>query len=283
MIDMEQPMTTDVKESQWMDGRTGYHSPSTAALPDRYPYGYRTVAQVQPGGSTDYEYIPLTQADFLDPQVGDHFVQSDQHIKLMFSLMGRFIQYYRHDPTVGVFGDLKMLWGMPGEKEPAPDVAIVPNLKNHEAYRSSFNVVAEETRPCLVIEIMSPQYPGDDTVKVGIYERAGIEEYLIINPHFEKEDGEIDLTGYRLQNGRYRKIAPDAKGRIFSATTNIWFELDAAKRTLTLVDGRTGKRLLTHDEEHDERLAAEERAAAERQRAEAAEAELARLRKLYGV
>ncbi|MCE7983748.1 MAG: Uma2 family endonuclease [Caldilinea sp. CFX5] len=282
---MEMPMTTALEQVTQPSRLNGHYpngatNSAEALLVDRFPYGWRTIAQVQPDGSIDYMDIPLTQADFFDPQVGDHLVQSDAHLKLVLSLVGRFEQHYLHDPTVGVFGDLKMLWGIPGEKEPAPDVAIVFNLKDKEKPRSSFDVVKEGTLPALVVEIVSPQYPGDDTTKVDIYTRVGIPEYIIIDPHFEKRDGEIELTGYRLLNGRRHKIRPDARGRLLSETTQIWFELDAKKRKLHLVDAITGQRLLTHAEERQRAEAERQRAERAEQRAAAAEAEVARLRSL---
>lgn len=295
-------MTTALEQIKQSNRLNGHYTNSVEEpLVDRFPYGWRTIAQVQPNGSTDYIDIPLTQADFFDPQVGDHLVQSDAHLKLLLSLVGRFEQHYLHNPTVGVFGDLKMLWGIPGEKEPAPDVAIVFNLKDKEKRRSSFDVVQEGTLPSLVLEIVSPQYPGDDTTKVDIYTRVGIPEYIIIDPHFEKRNGEIELSGYRLVNGRGQKMRPDARGRLLSETTQIWFELDAKKRNLHLVDAVTGQRLLTHAEERQRAEAEHQRAETERQRAEverqraeverqraeqadqraaAAEAEVARLRSL---
>lgn len=281
-------MTTALEQIRQSTLLNGHHTNGLQAPPvDRFPYGWRTIAEAQPDGSTTYIDIPLTQADFLDPQVGDHLVQSDAHLKLMLSLVGRFEQHYWHDPTIGVFGDLKMLWGIPGEKEPAPDVAVVFNLKDKEKPRSSFDVVSEGTLPSLVVEIVSPQYPGDDTTKVDIYTRVGIPEYIIIDPHFEKRNGEMELTGYRVINGRRHKMRPDARGRLLSETTQIWFELDAKKHKLHLVDAITGQRLLTHAEERQRAEAEYQRAEAERQRAEradqraaAAEAEVARLRSL---
>lgn len=295
-------MTTAFEQIRQSTHFNGHHTNGVAEpYVDRFPYGYRTMAEVQPDGTTKYIYIPLTQADFLDPQVGDHLVQSNKHLQFVVSLFNRFSAHYRHDPTTGVFSDLKMLWGISGEKEPAPDLAIVPNLIDKEKPRPSFDMQEEGTRPCLVVEVVSPHYPGDDTIKVDIYERVGIEEYIIVDAQFDEEDGEIELTGYRLVNGRYRLMKPDPQGRILSRTTNVWFELDQKKRNLLLVDATTGKRLLKHEEANDaldetlealtaansalskERQRAEaerQRAEAERQRAEAAEAEVARLRSL---
>ena len=285
---MEMPVTTLFEQTKPATLLNGYHANGAQdPLVERFPYGWRTIAEVQPDGSTNYIDIPLTQADFLDPQVGDHLVQSNKHLQFVVSLFNRFSAYYRHDPTIGVFSDLKMLWGIPKEKEPAPDLAVVPNITDKEKHRPSFDMQEEGARPCLVVEVVSPHYPGDDTIKVDIYERVGIEEYIIIDAQFDEDEGEIELTGYRLVNGRYRLIKPDSHGRILSRTTNIWFELDQKKRNLFLVDASTGKRLLKHEEASD---ALEETAAAlaatnralieERQRAEAAEAEIARLRSL---
>ena len=65
-----------------------------------------------------------------------------------------------------------MLWGILSLAEPAHDLAIVPNLRSKYAYHPSFDVAKEQTRPCLIVEVVSPNYPGDDTAKVDIYARA---------------------------------------------------------------------------------------------------------------
>jgi len=265
-------------------------------VPDNDPfrYGWRTVAETMPDGRIGCRYIPLTQADFLDPQLGDHMVQSDPHLILVVSLYNRLKKQYHTDRTTGVFSDLKMLWGRPGIKEPAPDLAIVPQLKTKKARRKSFDVRKEGTRPCLVVEVVSPDYPGDDTVKVKIYEQVGIAEYIIIDPHFEDENKPMALTGYRLVDGFYQVIQPDAQGRLLSETTGVWFGLDESQRVLVLVDAATGTRLLDDEEEYEARLEAEaraqdetqranaeaQRANAEAQRAAEAEAEIARLKAL---
>lgn len=237
-----------------------------AASDSPFPFGWRTIVETLPNGEITYYNIPLTQADFLNPQLGDHVTQSDSHIKFVISLVNRFVNYYLNDQTVGVFSDLKMLWGIPDEKEPAPDLAIVPNLQDKQKHRSSFDVTQEGTRPCLVVEVMSPQYPGDDTDKVAIYQRVGIAEYIIVKPYFEREMKPMELLGYRLEQGRYCKIQPDTHGRLLSHTTGVWFGLDGKKRFLILTDATTGERLLTSEEEHAARLDAE--------------AEVARLRSL---
>lgn len=151
--------------------------------PDSFPYGWRYVTEILPSGQETYYEVPLTTADLLDPQLGDQVVQNSKHQRVNNELFDMLDKHYEDDPTTEIFNDLKMIWGIDGLKEPAPDIAVVPNIKHKGASRSSFDVVKEGTRPSLVVEIMSEGYPGDDTEKVKIYERAGVTEYIIINPH----------------------------------------------------------------------------------------------------
>lgn len=227
---------------------------------DPFPYGSRFVKEVLSDGKVTYRQVPLTQADFLDPQEGDKLVQNSTHSYLSMVLFGILDNHYRTNPRVGVFSDLKMYWGIPGLKEPAPDIIVVPNLKRDKrAHRGSFSVKKEKAHPCLVIEIVSPTYPGDDTDKVEIYQKAGIAEYFIFDP---KGGGRKDweIQAYRLVEGTYQKIEPDAEGRYLSQSTGIYFTLNEDKSWLLCFDSVTGKRLLTFREEQAARIEAEARA-----------------------
>jgi len=232
-----------------------------------FPYGWRIEEAIGPDGKVVINYLPIPQERFLDPQEGDHFMQSNKHYLLVESIFARFDKRYMNDDRIGVYSDLKFDWGIPGLSQPAPDLAIVPNLRNADKYHSRFKIVQEETRPCLVVEVASPNYPFDDTTKVDIYARAGVQEYIIVNPHFE-EDQPFELIGYRLVQGTYEPIAPDEAGRLYSATTNVWFGLDEDERDLVIEDGDTGEPLLDNREEREARLRAEKQAEAELQRAE---------------
>ena len=227
---------------------------------DEFPYGWRYVTETLPNGEETYHQIPLTVEDILDPQLGDVMPQNSKHYRTNVDLSKIFDLHYLNDPTMGVFGDLKMMWRIPGLQEPAPDVAIIPNIENKKASRSSFDVVEEGTRPCLVIEIISPNYPGDDTQKVKIYEKAGVEEYILINPHSDAEQPYYELWGYRRgKGGKYRPIKLDKKGRLLSKTTQVHFSVDNENDELILTDV-TGKQLLTAEKTEEARLEADARA-----------------------
>ncbi|HEW97943.1 MAG: hypothetical protein DRR16_21295 [Candidatus Parabeggiatoa sp. nov. 3] len=238
---------------------------------EEFPYGWRIKTETLPSGEEIYTQIPLTQEDFLNPQLGDVMPQNQRHYQDTVDLYDMFQAHYSNDETVGVFGDMKMLWHIPDLKEPAPDVAIVPNIRNKEKDRSSFDVIEERTRPCLVIEIISPNYPGDDTHKVLIYEKAGIAEYIIIDPHSSAKKPYYELFGYRLKGKKYRPIKPDKQGRLLSETTQVWFSTANDKRELILTDASTGKRLLNNLKREADRQEAKRQAQEEAEARQEAE------------
>jgi Uma2 family endonuclease len=231
---------------------------------EEFPYGWRMVPETLPDGRTLYRQVPLTYADTLDPQLGDEMPQDEIHASISTLIYQMLKAFYADDPETAVFYDLKFLWGIPGLKEPAPDVAVVPRLKSKsQRRRSSFDVAHEKTRPCLVIEVNSPRYPGDDTAKKDIYRQAGVLEYILINPHAGRGKDEFHLKGYQLVGRAYEEIRPDEEGRLFSQTTGILFGLDKKRQEVILTEAATGRRLLSLTDERRTRQAAERRAAAE--------------------
>jgi len=120
--------------------------------------------------------------------------------------------------------------------------------------------------PDLIVEFLSPSTAEvDRTTKKDLYERVfRTPEYFLYDPQTE------GLEGFRLFDGAYQPLKPDAQGRLWSRELGLWLgrwqgrreEFDATWLRLYDSDGR----LIPTPEE------------AERQRAEAAEAEVARLR-----
>jgi hypothetical protein len=168
-----------------------------------------------------------------------------------------------------------MLWGIPGLKCPSPDIAIVQGIRDKRTSRPSFDVRKEGVRPSLIIELVSSDddevRANDYVKKVEIYRRAGIPEYFILDPPAPKTQDRLLLTAYRLaSDGRYRRIEPDAGGRLLSETTGLLFGVESDGKTLFLVDLRTDESPLEPPEEKARK--AEEKAR------KAAEAEVARLR-----
>lgn len=262
------------------DRETASSSPNA----DPFFYGYRLRCVRLPSGEEVEQQIPLTPEDLLDPQPGDVVGQSGPHHKLLHLLVSLLTSYYASRDDVLVTSDMKMLWGIPGLSEPAPDVAVIADIRDKEAAseRDSFDVVEEGTKPCLIIEVVSSKDAetrrNDYERKVEIYQQVGISEYLILDPPTPAKK-RLLMRGYRLGfDGCYRQIEPDVDGCLLSLTTQLLFSVAADGRTLRVVDRATGERLLTekeikaaHIREAEARKAAEEHAAREAEARKAAE------------
>jgi len=248
-------MSTLTLEARLRDSFDTYPTPIARTSESEPSYGWRNVTKILPSGEETYSQIPLTADDLLEPQLGDQVVQNSKHHRANNELFDMLDNYYEDSPGVEVFSDLKMIWKIPGLIEPAPDIAVVPNIKHKGLSHSSFDIVKEGTRPCLVIETMSDGYPGDDTKKVNIYEKAGVTEYILINPHNTAPQPYSEIWGYQLAaNGKYKLIKPDNQGRLLSDTTQIWFSVDEDGQRVRLKDALTDQWLLTAKEEKAGRL-----------------------------
>ncbi len=245
-------------------------------------------------GSVEEQQLPLTLELLLHPQEGDKVTQTDFHFSLLVSEVGRLRRWLEREPGVAVFSDLLFKWDRLGLKDSGPDVAVVrglpaPRKEISEQIGGTFDVARWGVRPHLAIEVVSPEHGRlrrkDLKDNLDIYARAGIEEYLIINPIRLSSEEPLQLLGYRLGGGStYTEIQPDARGRIFSQSTGLLFWSDPAERRIEIFDRATGERLLTAEEQLEQEAAARQAETAARQvaeaRAKAAEEELKRLKAL---
>lgn len=208
--------------------------------------GWRLRSVRLPDGGSELREEPLTEEDLLDPRMGDHVVQNSWHIATVYMVYDVLTWRYESRPDVLVSSDLKMIWGILGLPGPAPDIAVIPGVRDKGRLRRSFKVRQEGTRPALVLEVVSeePEHQSaDHQKKFRIYERAGVPEYLILDP---PSPDVCRWTGFRLNaSGRYEPIPPDAEGRLLSVTTGLWFGVSPDGRSILLIDAETGERLQT--------------------------------------
>jgi len=85
-------------------------------------------------------------------------MQGTRHEKDTDKIKGIFRQLYRDDPTVAVYSDCKMIWGIEELSNPAPDLSVIPFVNDPDKPHGSFDVVAEGTRPWFVLSMVSPTY-----------------------------------------------------------------------------------------------------------------------------
>ena len=115
--------------------------------------------------------------------------------------------------------------------------------------------------------------------KVRVYEKVGIEEYLLVDLPRRANGDRFQLKGYRMgPDRRYLPMQPDAEGRFASNTTGLAFGVSPDGGRVYLFDLETGERLLNAIEQEQALKAAEERAARAEEESERLRAEIERLK-----
>jgi Uma2 family endonuclease len=213
---------------------------------------------------------PLEQdeEDFYPWSDGKPMAESDVHLEEMVYLITALKSRYQDVPDVYVAGNL-LLYYVRGDRKAvvAPDVFVVKGVPKRK--RKSFLLWKEGRGPCFVIEVTSESTRSEDVEKKRKrYEQLGVEEYFLHDPLGEYLDPPVQ--GYRLQDGRYRRMAPEPDGTLVSRTTGL--RLRREGEHLRLIDLGTGRPLPSFEEvqEENRRQAAELRQVKE---------ELARLRR----
>ncbi len=107
-----------------------------------------------------------------------------------------------------------------------------------------------------------------------LYERLGVREYFIFDPLEEERDP--PLPGFRLKNGEYQRIAPEASGRLHSEELGL--DIGIIQGELRLADPSSGLVLPSPLEGFEAARKALERAEMARPARRAVEEENARLR-----
>ena len=191
--------------------------------------------------------IPLQQdddEDFYPSSDGRPMAESDLHRREMVYLIETLEERYRGDGDVYVAGNL-LLYYVRGDRKTclAPDVFVVKGVPKRD--RLSYLLWKEGQAPCFVIEVTSKSTRNEDIeTKRDRYERMGVEEYFLHDPLGEYLHP--PLQGYRLKDGRYRRISPEPDGSLLSWTTGL--RLSREGEHLRLVELGAGKPLPSFQE-----------------------------------
>ncbi len=235
---------------------------------DEYYYGYRTIIEYDEDGRPSFSYRALTLDDFLEPEEGDVYMQGNLHTDDVIRLRSIFLNHLKNRENITVYCDMKIIWGIEGLKNPAPDISIIADVEEPKKPRGSFSVPEEGVKPFFVLEVVSPRYREADTdKKPAIYRKAGVSEYIIADPGLEDNIISYTLKGYRLIHNRYVKIKPNAQGRINSVTTGVQIGVSESGDRLMFYDAKTGELILSDDERAEQ--AEKEKAQAEKEKVQA--------------
>jgi colicin import membrane protein len=229
----------------------------------------------RPDGRMELVELPLTPELFLDPELEDTMVQGRAHGFVRNYFFGLLMNHLEPQGDFMVLEDVKHFL-IPGLPAPAPDVSVIRGARHPDRDLNSFDAEEQGVVPCLVIEVVSPRDARirrmDEVDKVKLYERAGIQEYLLVDLPRRATQHRFRIKGYRLDaEGRYRPIEPDPQGCLPSVTTDLRFGVSEQGDGLDIYDVATGERLLTSLEQEIGRKTAEERAGREAAARQAAE------------
>ena len=215
---------------------------------------------------------------------GRPMAESEAQLRAIVYLVAALYGHFRDRSDVYVGGDMFVYY-----EEGNPAAVVAPNVfvvmgapKRADNPRQSYKLWEEPKGPDFVLEVVSRStWPVDRGEKRELYASLGVEEYWLYDPTSERYRPR--LRGMGLFGGGYRDLAqpsPGVGGRVVhSEVLGLDFRVlrDGALR---IRDPVTGRDLLTYDEEHDGRRAAEVRAEeeAEARLAEAAAREAAEAR-----
>ncbi len=203
---------------------------------------------------------------------GEPLGETGIHVLATLGLFGALKVFFSTHPDVYVAADMFLYYqeGNPKART-APDVMVIKGVPNRE--RRIFKLWEEGVPPCTVFEVISRTTWREDTItKTALYARLGVHEYFLFDP--DADLLEEQLIGYRLDEGVYLPMLPEADGTLASAELGLRFRVEGF--LLRVLDPATGQVIPTLQE-------AIRRAEAEAARAEAAEAEVARLKALLGL
>ena len=213
-------------------------------------------------------YAPTETADLYPESDGKPMAETDLHIEAIIEMRSRFRNYYRDIPDIYISGNIMMYYedGRPS-KAVSPDLLISfgAGKKPHRTYK----IWEEGKPPDFVVEFSSKGTVQNDlNHKMELYARLGIPEYFLCD--VDRRYLPAPLMGFRLIDGEYVEIAPNADGGISSEILGLDFHvLDDG---FGVYDPEKREWLQTLEE------AANSSAERDRERAERAETELASLR-----
>jgi Uma2 family endonuclease len=198
----------------------------------------------------------------------------DVHLEAIINLRHALETYYAEEPGVYVSGNL-LIYYVEGDPSLSidPDAFVVPGAGKRDRY--NYLLWEEELVPVIAFEIVSETgWPRVLREKKDIYERLGIEEYVVFDP--EEEFMTPRFQGFRLLEGRYQSIPLEPDGSLRSRTTGLTIQPEG--RNLRLIDAATGERFRWPKEAREAQRRAEQQIAQHVAARRAAEEELAQLR-----
>ena len=184
---------------------------------------------------------------------GEPLAESDYQLKPLNGTYDVLVTHHEHRPDVAVHADMMIHYesrdehGKVVRRSIAPDVFVAFGAPKRDRY--SYVMWDEPAGPSFVLEILSPStWRRDVGEKKETYAELDVKEYW----QFDPLDRYLDapLVGYRLEAGKYQRIAPIDASRPDSPHHSevLGLELRAEEGLLRFRDPATGEDLKMHGE-----------------------------------
>lgn len=164
-----------------------------------------------------WEALPdLKHAELLGGMVHMPSPVSSPHSLYHFALSGWLSFYKAHTP--GCEGGLEGTWLMSKDDVPQPDLALwlLPELGGKAQVDGKYPTGAPE----LIVEVAASSKVRDLGIKLELYERMGVREYLVALT------SEREFVWKQLVNGTYQSVESDLNGVLRSPSfPGLWLHL----------------------------------------------------------
>lgn len=163
-----------------------------------------------------YLVLPPTQDEL--PFDDGEPMESECHALQLPLLKDPLMNYWK-DRTDFYVGTNMFVYFSPKQEKThdfrGPDVFVVQGVDRHP--RKSYLVWEEGKGPDVVIELIAPTTADEDKgPKKKVYQdKLRVPEYFWCDPYSN------DFSGFSLQDGKYKRIKPDAKGMLHSAQLSL--------------------------------------------------------------
>jgi Uma2 family endonuclease len=199
--------------------------------------------------------IPFHKETFYPESDGEPMGETEVHAEETMYLIEALKERFRDVPDVYVWGDM-FLYFREGDPRSvvSPDVFAIKGVSKRR--RRIYKFWEEGGRgPCFVIEVTSDSSRDEDlTGKKSLYERLGVEEYVLYDPLGEYLDPRIQ--GFRLSGRRYAKIRLEDDGSLVSRTAGVTLRMEGDQ--IRLVETASGRSLPRYEEARARNRALEE-------------------------
>jgi len=189
--------------------------------------------------------IPFQREIVYPESDGEPMAETEFHLDETIYLIEALREWFRATPDAYVCGDM-FLYFKQGDPRSvvSPDVFLVKGVSKRK--RRVYKFWEEGGRgPCLVVEVTSDSTRDEDLVrKKSLYERLGVEEYVLYDPLGDYLEPRIQ--GFRLAGGRYKPISPETDGSLISRTAGVTFRMEGSQ--IRLVETASGRPFLRYEE-----------------------------------